>query len=142
MKQVAALPYRIDDAGQIEVMLITSRGRQHWIPPKGNPIKGLEPHEAAAQEAFEEAGLIGRVSSEPIGVYESTKSSPDGSVSPLDVTLYPMAVTDRGEDWPERGQRSALWFELDGASRVVRDPGLARLIQHFRPFAGRPLAAA
>ena len=59
IRQVAALPYRPDPDGNIRVMLITSRETQRWVIPKGNLIKGLRAHEAAAQEAFEEAGVEG-----------------------------------------------------------------------------------
>ena len=45
--QVAALPYRFDEGGSLEVLLITSRGGRRWIPPKGNLMKGLARHEAA-----------------------------------------------------------------------------------------------
>ena len=60
IRQVAALPYRIDSSGAAEVMLITSRGTRRWVLPKGNLIKGLDWHQAAAQEAFEEAGVTVR----------------------------------------------------------------------------------
>ena len=50
-RQVAALPYRTNANGQVEVMLITSRETRRWVIPKGNCIEGLKPHEAAAEEA-------------------------------------------------------------------------------------------
>src|SRR3546814_7380580 len=57
IRQVAALPYQIDAAGHARVMLITSRESRRWVVPKGNPVKGIALHEAAAHEAFEEAGV-------------------------------------------------------------------------------------
>lgn len=92
-------------------MLITSRTGQHWIPPKGKLMKGRKPHQAAAQEAFEEAGVIGRISKTPLGVYRGFKSRTDGRTDPLSVTVFPMRVVDREEDFPERGQRSSRWGE-------------------------------
>src|SRR3546814_5625705 len=59
IKQVAALPYRIEPDGAARILLITSRETRRWIIPKGNPIRGLEAHQAAAREAFEEAGISG-----------------------------------------------------------------------------------
>jgi 8-oxo-dGTP pyrophosphatase MutT (NUDIX family) len=133
---VAALPYRFDEDGNVEVMLITSRGGGRWIPPKGNLIRGVAPHDAAAREAFEEAGVIGRVSADPIGTFQATKSRPEGASIALDITLFPLRVNKRLEDWPERGQRTVLWFEPEAAARIVKDKGLAGLISRFRP---RPL---
>lgn len=79
--QVAALPYRFDEGGSLEVMLITSLGGRRWIPPKGNLIKGLTRHEAAAQEAFEEDGVFGCVSPEPLGSFKAVKVRSDGSLA-------------------------------------------------------------
>ena len=56
--QYGALPYRFTDSGGVEILLVTSRSRRRWILPKGLPVDGLEPSEAAAREAFEEAGVF------------------------------------------------------------------------------------
>src|SRR3712207_8177674 len=58
-QQFGALPFRWSSGGSLKVMLVTTRGRKRWMIPKGWPIPGLEPHESAAREAFEEAGLVG-----------------------------------------------------------------------------------
>ena len=50
-------------------MLVTSRGRQRWIIPKGWPHKGRAPHRSAAREAFEEAGVVGKVRRRPVGTF-------------------------------------------------------------------------
>ena len=60
-KQVAAVPVTRDDEGRLMVMLITSRETRRLIVPKGWAMKGRKDHRAAAIEAREEAGLIGRV---------------------------------------------------------------------------------
>ena len=62
-QQFAALPYRRGSYGGLEILLITSRETQRWIVPKGWPSPGLAPHESAAREALEEAGIVGRISS-------------------------------------------------------------------------------
>ena len=43
------------------VCLITSSSGKRWLVPKGNLQKGRDLRETAAREAWEEAGLIGRV---------------------------------------------------------------------------------
>jgi 8-oxo-dGTP pyrophosphatase MutT (NUDIX family) len=135
IQQVAALPYRLGIDGKIEVMLITSRSdNQHWLPPKGHLIAGLKPHQAAAHEAHEEAGVIGQISAEPIGHYRGVKSRPGGSGRKLQITIFAMRFIQCATNWPEKGQRTVLWFEPRDAARAVREPGLARLIADFRPF--------
>ena len=71
--QYAALPYRAKGKSQLEIMLVTSRGTRRWIIPKGWPKRGMPPYDTAAKEAFEEAGVIGKVRKRPIGSYPYDK---------------------------------------------------------------------
>src|SRR3546814_3104367 len=81
IRQVAALPYQIDAAGHARVMLITSRESRRWVVPKGNPVKGIALHEAAAHEAFEEAGVTGIPCPTALGEYRYAKRRRDGTRS-------------------------------------------------------------
>jgi len=55
-------------------MLLTSRETGRWVIPKGWPIKGRKPAEVARQEAYEEAGLIDRITGKSaIGSYHYEK---------------------------------------------------------------------
>jgi 8-oxo-dGTP pyrophosphatase MutT (NUDIX family) len=65
-KQFAALPFRILDQ-EISVLLITTRRKRRWSVPKGWPILPGKPHLTAEIEAYEEAGLIGKVGEKPLG---------------------------------------------------------------------------
>src|ERR671916_612595 len=65
-QQIGALPFTRDNAGRVQVMLVTSRETRRWVIPKGWPMQGKKPHRAAKLEAFEEAGLLGRVGKEPL----------------------------------------------------------------------------
>ena len=49
----------------MRILLITSRGTRRWVIPKGWPMRGLKPQEAAAVEAAEEAGIVGEVEDQP-----------------------------------------------------------------------------
>ena len=72
--QFVALPFRIGTSGRPEIMLLTSRETGRWVIPKGWPIRGLKPREVAAREAYEEAGLVGSITSKhPIGIYHYEK---------------------------------------------------------------------
>ena len=71
--QYAALPFQVT-AGGLQILLITSRETRRWVIPKGWPIRGLRPRGVAAREAFEEAGLVGKiVGKRSIGSYHYSK---------------------------------------------------------------------
>jgi uncharacterized protein len=130
--QIAALPYRIGLHGRTEVMLITSRERRRWIVPKGNPMAGLAAHEAAAQEAWEEAGVRGITCPAPIGAFNYLKRRRVGPPRRLTVSVYPLAVTRQLADWPERHQRETRWFAPTEAAAAVEEPELRHLLAAFK----------
>ena len=114
------------------MLLITSRETRRWVLPKGNPIRGLAAHEAAAHEAFEEAGVSGITCPAPLGSYRYFKKRRDGVVKRATVALFPLAVVDQAADWPEQDERDTAWFDLGKAAAAVDEPELKRLIGAFR----------
>jgi 8-oxo-dGTP pyrophosphatase MutT (NUDIX family) len=58
LHQAGALAYRIY-GGELQVLLVTSHETHRWIIPKGNIPPGHTPAQAAALEAYEEAGSEG-----------------------------------------------------------------------------------
>jgi len=129
--QVAALPYRFGEDGAVEVLLVTTRGGGRWMVPKGWPMAGKSHAEAAAQEAYEEAGVRGSADATALGRFRHTKQRfPSPSVT-VSVATFPMLVERELAQWPERGQRSRCWFSADEAARQVRSPELSRLISSF-----------
>ena len=126
IQQYAALPFCIRE-GELLVLLVTTRGTGRWIIPKGNAEKELKPHEVARQEAFEEAGVKGRVHRKCCGTFEFAKSA-DGGPSPLClVDVYPLAVDQELDDWPEKGMRQREWMTPGQAAMRVSEPGLIEL---------------
>lgn len=128
--QYAALPYRIE-AGQVRILLITSRETRRWVIPKGWPMNGLKPQDAAAVEAAEEAGLIGSIESQPLGSYGYLKRLKGGDAVAVQVIVFPFHVGDQVEHWKEQGQRSLQWFGYRTAASQVAEPALKRLIREF-----------
>ncbi len=116
----------------MRVMLITSRETQRWVIPKGNPIKGLRAHEAAAQEAFEEAGAEGIACPTLIGSYSYAKRRKTGLTKTIAVDVFPFAVTGQAEEWPEQDERNTAWFTLRDAAAAVDEPELKTIITCFR----------
>jgi len=125
--QVGALPVRFDEDGTLEVLLITSRRSRKWIIPKGNPMKRLAPHHAAAREAFEEAGAIGAIEGEARGHYRHRKRKARGQIR-CRVAVYVMAVEHHLEQFPERRERAVRWFTVDDAHDAIRNRRLRELI--------------
>jgi 8-oxo-dGTP pyrophosphatase MutT (NUDIX family) len=109
-------------------MLITSRQTRRWVIPKGNPERGVEPHALAAKEAYEEAGLVGRVGHEPVGTYRYAKRLRDGRTVPCEVVVFPFAVETQAEEWPEKGQRKTRWFTPPEAALRVDESGLVAIL--------------
>lgn len=129
-KQVAALPVRFDAKGHLHVLLITSRGTQRFIIPKGWPMKGKKDHRAAAIEAQQEAGIIGRVHKKPVGVYTYWKRR-DDHFDFCRVKVYPLEFRHQLPDWREKGQRRGAWLLPDEAADLVDDPGLVDIIRNL-----------
>ena len=127
-QQVAALPLSHDEAGRVQVLLVTSRDTGRWVLPKGWPMKGKKPHRAAEREAFEEAGLIGRIRKVPLGTYSYEKRLSTGSTVPCEVTVFPLKVEEHREHWPEMNQRRRRWFSPHEAAEVVAESGLRHLL--------------
>lgn len=129
--QYGVLPYRVDAEGKVEILLITSRERKRWVVPKGNPIPFLLNYESAAREAFEEAGVEGRIATMPIGTFRYQKKRRTGGLAPAIVNLYPLLVTRQADDWPERSQRTLKWFSQAEAAEAVEEPELSVIILSF-----------
>jgi 8-oxo-dGTP pyrophosphatase MutT (NUDIX family) len=126
--QVAALPLMVGDDGIERVLLLTSRETGRWVIPKGWPIRGRKPHEAAAQEALEEAGVTGQVKKKPIGSYRYFKRR-EAHFDVCEVDVYLLRVERQLKNWREKGQREAQWFTLDEAADLVQEPGLVALLR-------------
>ncbi|MDO5657566.1 MAG: NUDIX hydrolase [Paracoccus sp. (in: a-proteobacteria)] len=127
--QVAALCF--DQRGR--VLLITSRGTGRWIIPKGWPMAGRSLAQAAMQEAWEEAGVRGRLDETPIGSYHYDKRHDRGFSVPTEVQVFAVAVHDLAEEFPERDQRRRGWFSALEAADLVDEPGLQEILRDLRP---------
>jgi 8-oxo-dGTP pyrophosphatase MutT (NUDIX family) len=140
--QYAALPWR--HAGRrLEVLLITSRDTRRWVIPKGWPMKGLAPHEAASVEASEEAGLSGRIEASPVGSYRYLKRMKGGQTIPIQVIVFPLEVEGQIDQWKEKEQRQFSWFRYQKAATLVAEPNLRRLIRDFgKARASGPIASS
>ena len=134
ISQIAALPYRTTGTavdGPVEILLVTSRETKRWVLPKGNMMRGLAAHEAAAHEAYEEGGVRGSICPSPIGSYQYRKKKRTGASLMTDVDVYPVRVTAELDEWPERNERERRWFSLSAAADAVDEDDLKQLIRNF-----------
>lgn len=113
--QAGALPYRRTRLG-VEFCLITSTEGQ-WIFPKGNVKPGKTYQKTAIKEAFEEAGLRGRLLNRPLGSYEMANCE-----STYTLVLFLMEVTRCEDVWEEADFRRRRWATQDEAQRLLCQP--------------------
>jgi 8-oxo-dGTP pyrophosphatase MutT (NUDIX family) len=128
--QYAALPWRKVDS-MLQILLITTRNTKRWIVPKGWPLEGHSPQESAAQEALEEAGVLGEVAAKPLGWFTYDKLRKSGEVVPCKVQVYPMEVLRQRRNWAEKAARQTRWCSAEEALGHVAELGLRQLISKF-----------
>lgn len=130
--QFGALVYRVVN-DKVQILLITSRGTKRWIVPKGWPMPGMTPAQAAKQEAWEEAGVKGKASNHCLGLYSYRKALDKKRNIPCVVLIYPVKARSLAKDFPESGQRRSKWFSQKKAAAKVSEPELAQIIETFNP---------
>jgi len=121
-KQSAVVPYRFN-GHELEILLITSIRKGRWIVPKGVVDLGTTARDSAVKEAFEEAGIKGRVSAQPFGEYSYEKWG-----GTCHVELFLLEVETVLEVWPEAQERQREWMTAEEAARRVAEDELKRLI--------------
>jgi 8-oxo-dGTP pyrophosphatase MutT (NUDIX family) len=132
--QFAALPFQIAPGG-LRVLLLTSRETRRWIIPKGWPIRGMKPRQVAAREAFEEAGLVGRIAGKrSIGSYHYSKLLKGHQEMLCRVKVFLLSVEHQADEWPEREQREWCWVDPIKAAQMVEEGGLAEIIRGAFPY--------
>lgn len=130
--QFGALVYRVRN-DKVQVLLITSRNTGRWIIPKGWPIAGATPSEAAETEAWEEAGVKGRASHSCLGLYSYLKRRETLRDLPCLVMVYPLEARKLQSKYPESAERRRKWFSRRTAAKLVHEPELAHMIKNFDP---------
>ncbi len=130
--QFAALCFRRKKKG-VEILLISSRDSERWIIPKGWPMDGKTPSEAAAVEAWEEAGVKGSTLDLCVGLYAYRKEIDGSDPVPCIVSVFPIEVKSLAEKYPEAGERRRKWFSPKKAASKVREPDLKAILKGFLP---------
>jgi len=119
--QSGVIPYRLRN-GSVEIMLVTSSHSGKWGIPKGGLEDDMTKKESAANEAFEEAGIIGKAKKK-LGEYEYVKGSTRRRQT---VVVYSLKVSKVLADWDEGHRRERKWFSIEEATD--------KLHSRFKPF--------
>lgn len=124
-KQSGVIPYRRTQRG-LEILLVTSNTRKRWIIPKGNVEPLLGTRESARREAFEEAGVRGRIQTLTFGTYQHISST-----GPTLVDVFLMEVEQILDSWPEKAARVREWMLLRNAYDRILEEGLKKLLREL-----------
>lgn len=130
-QQVAAVCYRVRETG-IEFLLVRTRGSGRWTFPKGGAEPGLTHAQAAALEAFEEAGVHGRMEESSFTHYLARKRSTtrpaakrsktaSGRSSEKDIPVNAHLCEVTRLSTPEESNRNPTWFSAKKAKLRLRD---------------------
>ena len=125
-----------EDAKERRFWIVTSRRTRRWVLPKGSVDAGMTPAQAAAQEALEEAGLIGVPGPDPVGSYRLPKIRPP-LIWTVQVALFAMHVDEVHKDWQESHQRERKLVTVDEAASLIIEPEIVALIRNVLPGLGR-----
>jgi 8-oxo-dGTP pyrophosphatase MutT (NUDIX family) len=123
-EQVAAVCYRMR-RGDIEFLLVQTRGGGRWTFPKGSTEPGLTHAQAAALEAFEEAGVHGRIEEVSFARYvlrrrrNAGKPGARSAWDELCINAHLCEVSRLSP--PQESNRNRTWFSVQDATQHLRE---------------------
>ncbi|WP_131829444.1 NUDIX hydrolase [Teichococcus deserti] len=109
-------------------MLETPRDAGQGMVLKGWAEVRVAPHDLAAREASEEAGLVGKVAPQAVGEVTHEKRFDDGRRVLCKVRVFPVWVNWQLVNWPEQHQRETRRFKLAEARMAGEEGGLVTLL--------------
>ena len=128
--KIGAIPFAVRD-GRIALLFVTSKRKGRWIFPKGNRKKNESDNKASRREAFEEAGVKGRVFADfPITTVIGKASKPASQKAA--VTYYPLLVSTQYDKFPEAKKRERHWILLENAENITAHEDYLNLIRQIR----------
>jgi len=115
-EQVAAVCYRLRGS-DVEFLLVQTGGGR-WTFPKGGVEPGLTHAQAAAIEAFEEAGVHGRIEEKSFARYRARRAGKRAAAKQM-VMAHLCEVLRLGR--PQESGRNRTWFTVEKTKQHLRE---------------------
>jgi 8-oxo-dGTP pyrophosphatase MutT (NUDIX family) len=116
--QVAAVCYR--RRGQaVEFLLVNTNGGGKWTFPKGDPERNMSHSQAAQLEAWEEAGVRGRIEPRHFHLYIHSKGVfwKTPGVQEFVIKAFLLEVEQEGK--PPEPLRNPTWYSAEEARKIL-----------------------
>lgn len=124
--QSSVIPFRKTRNG-IEILVVSSSKKKHYVVPKGIHDPGMTAEASAAKEAWEEAGVEGKVLGKRLGEYVYRKWGADCTVR-----VFPMRVERMvpEKEWKE-SHRGREWVSPSRAKARLKQKALAPMVDEL-----------
>ena len=117
-EQVAAVCYRLRGA-RIQFLLVQTR-KKRWTFPKGCIEPGLTYAQSAALEAFEEAGVHGRLEDVSFAHYTRQKRGKDSQTNGAEIAIHCYLCEVLSLEPPQEINRNPTWFYPEKAKLCLK----------------------
>jgi len=126
-KQSSVVPFRIV-GNKVEILVIKTRKKKKWIFPKGIIEVGLSARESAIKEAFEEAGVKGKLLTEKLGGFSYKKWG-----GKCKVKVYGLEVITILDIW-EENFRERKWIEISNAEKYISESEVLNILIKLKEY--------
>lgn len=123
MLEIGAFPFLLKKE-KIYIMIITNTSGKSWILPKGQPEDHLNKSQVAELEAYEEAGVTGKIINSKLR--EEFKRD-DG----ITLIIYPLLIKEILDVWPEKDMRERRLVSIKEALNLVTKKEHLKAIKYF-----------
>jgi len=117
--QVAAVCYRLNGPSVEFLLVNTSSGK--WTFPKGRLCPSLSPSESASREAWEEAGVQGRIEESHFAHYLDTKRTLGHDSLTREVRIAAFLLEVHSTEDPQESGRNPSWFSAHQARKRLAE---------------------
>lgn len=141
--QVAAICYR-RRGPSVEFLLVNTNGGNKWTFPKGDPESSLSHGQAAEREAWEEAGVRGRLEPRHFCLYIHSKGVFWKSPGVREYVIKAFLLEVEFVEEPQEPTRNPTWFSPEETRKILakgREVKYARELQAVVDRAMEKIAA-
>jgi len=129
----AAICCRSGPTGSIDVLLLSEDNGRRWVIPSGRIEKSEKPYYGALKEAFEEAGVWGKIRKRALGRYTYAQDHLGKHL----VSVHLLRADTEPDTSPDATAGQKVWIRAVHAASLVQEPyleALLRLIDEKSPL--------